>query len=65
MKLIFIIFMWTLYLSGDISLPDNFQTKFNQTIINNKGKEIRYSGMVTFKQDIELFTNRFQSRNMR
>jgi outer membrane lipoprotein carrier protein len=62
MRLLSIILIWSLYLSADISLPDNFQTKFNQTIRNDKGKVIRYSGTVSFKQDIDVFINHLNQR---
>jgi outer membrane lipoprotein carrier protein len=40
--------------SAKIELPENFITDFEQTIINDKGKKINYSGNVAFKQVREI-----------
>jgi len=53
-KKILFILTYTLSINANISLPDNFITDFNQIIINDKGKVIKYEGRVAFKQDREI-----------
>ncbi len=47
-KLLLTIF--TVVLHAGITLPDNFESSFRQTITNDKGKVIKYSGRVYFKE---------------
>ncbi|CAA6819010.1 MAG: Outer-membrane lipoprotein carrier protein [uncultured Sulfurovum sp.] len=45
----------TLY--ANITLPNNFQTNFHQSITNDQGKVIKYEGTVLFKNLQQSFTN--------
>jgi len=51
MRTFFTISILVIALHADIVLPNNFETDFKQTITNDKGKTINYSGDVKFKQD--------------
>ncbi|NEW61725.1 hypothetical protein GSY74_10545 [Sulfurovum sp. bin170] len=57
MKLIFTISIMAMALNADMALPNNFETDFNQTITNDKGKAIEYSGNVKFKQEKTILVN--------
>ncbi len=46
----------SLALNADIVLPDTFTTNFEQTIINEKGKVIKYEGKVLFKNIKEILS---------
>jgi outer membrane lipoprotein carrier protein len=54
MREFFTISILAISLNGGIVLPNNFETDFNQTITNDKGKIINYSGDVKFKQEITV-----------
>ena len=58
-KVLLTISIFTIFLNAGITLPDNFESSFKQTITNDKGKVIKYSGRVYFKADRETFLNRF------
>ena len=49
MKLLLTLSALTMILQADISLPNNFETDFQQSITNDKGKVIKYTGSVFFK----------------
>jgi outer membrane lipoprotein carrier protein len=57
MKLFFTIAILAMTLQANIALPNNFETDFNQTITNDKGKIIKYSGEVKFKQEKSILLN--------
>ncbi|SFV61790.1 Outer membrane lipoprotein carrier protein LolA [hydrothermal vent metagenome] len=57
MKLFFTISIITIALNADMALPNNFETDFNQTITNDKGKVIKYYGNVKFKQEKTILVN--------
>ncbi len=57
MRILLTILILAIYLNAGILLPNNFETDFNQTITNSKGKVIKYSGKVSFKQEREIFIN--------
>ena len=61
-KILLIILMFTIFLDAGITLPDNFESNFKQTITNDKGKVIKYSGRVYFKADRETFLNKFNQQ---
>ncbi len=58
-KILLIILIFINFLNAGINLPDNFEGNFKQTITNDKGKVIKYSGKVYFKADRERFLNEF------
>jgi outer membrane lipoprotein carrier protein len=64
MKLLLTITIFAIYLNANISLPNNFETNFNQTITNDKGKVIKYSGSVSFKQDRDVFIDKFNHKQV-
>lgn len=58
MKLLFTVsLLITINLNAEIALPDNFETDFNQTITNEKGKVIAYNGDVKFKNEKQILVN--------
>ncbi|NOZ89974.1 MAG: hypothetical protein GXO60_01670 [Epsilonproteobacteria bacterium] len=57
MKKLLLILVCTIGIGANISLPDNFITDFNQTITNDKDKEIKYYGSVVFKQEKEILVS--------
>ncbi len=57
MKKLLLILAYTISISADISLPNNFITDFNQTITNDKGKQINYYGSIVFKQEKEILVD--------
>jgi len=57
MRLFISLLVLSLTLYANISLPQNFQTDFHQTITNDKGKVIKYDGTVFFKNLEEIYTN--------
>ncbi len=58
-KILLIISIFAIFLNAGITLPDNFESNFKQTITNDKGKVIKYSGRVYFKADRETFLNQY------
>ncbi len=54
MRILFVLLI-TNILSAELKLPTNFITNFNQSITNEKGKIIKYSGKLYFKQDINIY----------
>ena len=54
MKFLFILSLLTIIINASITLPNNFQTDFNQTITNARGKVIQYQGHVKYKQDKQI-----------
>jgi outer membrane lipoprotein carrier protein len=54
MKKILLIFLFSLIANAKIELPENFIANFEQTIVNDKGKKIDYSGNLAFKQEREI-----------
>ena len=59
MKLLLTISLMFMFLHAGISLPNNFETDFTQTITNNKGKVINYKGKVDFKQERQIYIDKF------
>ncbi|CAA6803660.1 MAG: Outer-membrane lipoprotein carrier protein [uncultured Sulfurovum sp.] len=57
MKLLLSLLALGLTLSANITLPQNFQTNFQQSIQNDKGKVINYEGTLFFKNLEQTFTN--------
>ncbi len=55
MKILQILIIAPFFLYAELKLPTNFITNFNQTITNDKGKSIKYSGKLYFKQDINIY----------
>jgi len=58
MRILSILLIATL-LNAELKLPINFVTNFNQIITNDKGKVIKYSGKLYFKQDINIYVDEF------
>ncbi|NPA61571.1 MAG: hypothetical protein GXO06_04750 [Epsilonproteobacteria bacterium] len=61
MKILQILIITAIFLSAELKLPTNFITEFNQTITNDKGKTIEYSGKLYFKQDINIYLDDLNS----
>lgn len=57
MKLLITLSVLVVSLNASITLPHNFQTNFQQTITNDKGKVIKYEGNVLFKNMKESIQN--------
>ncbi len=57
MRILLTILFLAIFLNAGISLPNNFETDFNQTITNSKGKVIKYRGKVNFKQERQTYIN--------
>ena len=55
MKLILTLILLAMTLHAEITLPNNFETEFQQSITNDKGKVIKYNGNVLFKNMKESF----------
>jgi len=49
MKSLLTLSLLTLSINASIALPENFETNFQQSITNDKGKVIKYDGKVLFK----------------
>jgi outer membrane lipoprotein carrier protein len=64
MRLLFTIFILAINLNADITLPNNFEADFKQTITNDKGKTINYSGTVKFKQEVTILVDEFGSKKV-
>ncbi len=62
MKILQILIITAIFLSAELKLPTNFITEFNQTITNDKGKTIEYSGKLYFKQDINIYLDDLNSQ---
>ena len=54
MREFFTISILVISINAGIVLPNNFETDFKQTITNEKGKTINYSGDIKFKQEITV-----------
>jgi len=54
MKFLYLLSLLAMTANATISLPNNFETDFNQTITNAKGKVIAYQGHVNYKHDKEV-----------
>jgi len=57
MKLLLTLSALVVTLNASITLPDNFNTNFTQTITNDNGKVINYNGDLIFKNMKESITN--------
>ncbi len=57
MKLLLTLSALAMILQADISLPNNFETDFQQSITNDKGKVIKYDGNVIFNNIKESFSD--------
>ncbi len=55
MKLLLTLLTLAMALHAEITLPDNFEAKFKQSITNDQGKVIKYDGNVLFKKTTESF----------
>jgi outer membrane lipoprotein carrier protein len=53
MKTLWTLSLLAMALYADITLPENFETEFQQSITNDKGKVIKYSGDVIFNNMTE------------
>ena len=62
MRLLFTIFILAITINADITLPNNFESNFKQTITNDTGKVINYSGTVKFKQEITILIDELGSK---
>ncbi len=51
MKFLYVLSLFAIIANATISLPNNFETNFNQTITNAKGKVIKYEGHVKYKNE--------------
>jgi len=58
MKLLLTLSALAMALQADISLPNNFETDFQQSITNENGKVIKYDGNVVFNNIKESFLNK-------
>jgi outer membrane lipoprotein carrier protein len=54
MKFIYLLSLVAISANATISLPNNFETDFNQTITNAKGKVIEYHGHVKYKNEKQI-----------
>jgi len=54
MKLLYLLSFLSITLNATISLPENFESDFNQTIINPKGKTLLYQGHVRYQHEKEI-----------
>ena len=59
MRILQILLLATIFINAKLSLPTNFITDFHQTITNDKGKVIKYSGKLYFKQDINVYFDEY------
>jgi len=57
MKLVLTLSVLIMALNAEITLPNNFETDFQQSITNDKGKVIKYNGNVLFQNTKESFFN--------
>jgi len=55
MKLLLTLSALAMALNAEITLPNNFQTDFKQSITNEQGKVIKYDGNVLFNKLTESF----------
>ena len=55
MKIVLVLSVLALTLNAEITLPNNFQSGFKQSITNEQGKVIKYDGKVIFNKIIESF----------
>jgi len=60
MRILQILLISTLFVSAKLSLPANFITDFQQIITNDKGKVIKYSGKLYFKQESNFYVDEFK-----
>ena len=60
MKLLLTMSALVVTLNANITLPKNFQTDFQQTITNDKGKVINYDGKVAFNNIDQYGQNLFK-----
>ena len=57
MKLLLSLSVLAMALHAEITLPDNFEAEFKQSITNDQGKIINYNGDIVFKKVTESFFN--------
>jgi outer membrane lipoprotein carrier protein len=55
MKLLLTLSALVMALNAEITLPNNFQSEFKQSITNDQGKVIKYDGNVIFNKITESF----------
>ncbi|CAA6811689.1 MAG: Outer membrane lipoprotein carrier protein LolA [uncultured Sulfurovum sp.] len=64
MKLFISLLTLSTLLFAEITLPQNFKTDFHQTITNDKGKVIKYTGSVVFKNLEQTFDTASGKENL-
>ncbi|CAA6812130.1 MAG: Outer membrane lipoprotein carrier protein LolA [uncultured Sulfurovum sp.] len=64
MKLLLSLLALSATLSATITLPQNFETSFSQTITNDQGKVINYAGSVLFKSQEQHFLNAMEEETV-
>lgn len=57
MKLLLTLSVLAMALQAEITLPNNFETEFKQSITNDQGKVIKYDGNVIFNKITESFSD--------
>ncbi|MBD3793703.1 MAG: outer-membrane lipoprotein carrier protein LolA [Campylobacterales bacterium] len=57
MKLLWAIPLLMVGLNAEITLPENFESNFEQTVTNEKGKAIHYEGNVVYRYNKYVYIN--------